>query len=58
VNWWFRIWYVFSSKRVELLQKTNDCQEPFAARLDIEVINTPSPVKSSRNNEDLYQEGK
>jgi hypothetical protein len=24
----------------------------------MEVINAPSPVKSSRNNEDLYEEGK
>ncbi|TIA19408.1 phosphoglycerate mutase-like protein [Aureobasidium pullulans] len=32
--------------------------EPFAARLDIEIINAPAPVKASRNNTDLYEEGK
>ncbi|CAD0050489.1 unnamed protein product [Aureobasidium pullulans] len=30
--------------------------EPFAARLDIEIINAPAPVKASRNNTDLYEE--
>jgi len=32
-------------------------QEPFAARLDMEIINAPSPVKTSRNNDNLYDEG-
>lgn len=38
-------------------KKTDWCKEPFAARLDMEVINAPSPVKTSRNNENLYEEG-
>ncbi|KAH0384235.1 phosphoglycerate mutase-like protein, partial [Aureobasidium melanogenum] len=32
--------------------------EPFAARLDIEIINAPAPVKTSRKNENFYEEGK
>jgi len=39
------------------VQRLTTIKEPFAARLDMEIINAPSPVKTSRNNDNLYEEG-
>jgi hypothetical protein len=41
-----------------LVKKQTTPKEPFAARLDMEIINAPSPVNPSRNDKTVYLEGK